>query len=151
MVAGEVTATGAGVGATVTATATATDAAAPGTEVGGVTRAGACGLAVAVLLAVAVGVAGRPGPEIQIRVSSRGFEPREVTVRKGEATRVVLSAEAGEHCFAVDALRVEKRVVAGRPTTFDLIADRRGRFPFYCCVETGEAAKIERGEIVVTD
>jgi hypothetical protein len=105
---------------------------------------------VAMLAAVAVA---RPGPEIEIeiRVSSQGFDPAVVTLRRGETTRIVLSADEGEHCFAVDALRVEKRVVAGRPTTFDLIADRAGRFPFYCCVETGEAAEVERGEIVVTE
>jgi hypothetical protein len=46
---------------------------------------------------------------------------------------------------------VEKRVGADRPTTFDLVPDRVGRFPFYCCVETGKAAQVERGEIVVTE
>ncbi len=111
---------------------------------------GARALAVAVLL-VGAGAAARTGPEIEIRVSRKGFDPAEVTVRKGETTRVVLSAADGEHCFAVDALRVEKRVVAGRPTIFDLVPDRAGRFPFYCCVETGEAATVERGEIVVIE
>ena len=105
-------------------------------------------LAVAATLVAAVA---RPGPEIEIRVSVQGFDPAVVTLRKGETTRIVLSTEQGEHCFAVDALRVEKRVVAGRPTAFDLIADRAGRFPFYCCVETGKAAEIERGEVVVTE
>jgi heme/copper-type cytochrome/quinol oxidase subunit 2 len=107
-------------------------------------------LAVAAMLAAALAVA-RSGPEIEIRVTSQGFDPAVVTLRKGETTRIVLSADEGEHCFAVDALRVEKRVVAGRPTTFDLIADRAGRFPFYCCMETGKAAEVERGEVVVTE
>ncbi len=120
----------------------------PGAEP--VSRAGTRVLAVAAMLAAAVAVA-RPGPEVEIRVSRQGFDPAVVTLRKGETTRIVLSTDEGEHCFAVDALRVEKRVVAGRSTTFDLIADRAGRFPFYCCVESGGAAEVERGELVVTE
>ena len=115
-----------------------------------VNGAGARVLAVAAMLAATVAVA-RPGLDVEIHVSEQGFDPAVVTLRKGETTRIVLSTDEGEHCFAVDALRVEKRVVAGRPTTFDLIADKAGRFPFYCCVETGNAAEVERGEIVVTE
>jgi len=120
----------------------------PGAEA--VSGAGTRVLAVAATLLAAVAAA-RSGPDVEIRVSEDGFDPAVVTLRKGETTRIVLSADEGEHCLAVDALRVEKRVVAGRPTTFDLIADRAGRFPFYCCVETGKAAEVERGEVVVTE
>ena len=112
--------------------------------------AGIRALAVAALLTAAVAVA-RPGHDVEIRVSGEGFDPAVVTVRAGETTRIVLLSDDGEHCFAIDALRVEKRVVAGRPTTFDLVPDRVGRFPFYCCVETGTAAEVERGELIVTD
>jgi heme/copper-type cytochrome/quinol oxidase subunit 2 len=63
----------------------------------------------------------------------------------------VLSSEDGEHCFAIDALRVEKRIVPGRPTSFDLTPDRAGVFPFHCCLETGAAAEAERGEVAVAE
>jgi heme/copper-type cytochrome/quinol oxidase subunit 2 len=56
-----------------------------------------------------------------------------------------------EHCFAIDAFRVEKRVRPGRPTRLDIVPDRAGTFEFYCCLETGEAAGAERGELVVTE
>lgn len=144
----------AGAGVTETAAAgggeTATGGAGRRAEGRGVKGIGTRGLAAAVLLMGAVAAA-RTGPEIEIRVSRKGFDPAEVTVRKGETTRVILSSADGEHCFAVDALRVEKRVVAGHPTTFDLVPQRTGRFPFYCCVETGEAATVELGEIVVIE
>ena len=39
-----------------------------------------------------------------------------MTLRKGETVRLVLSTEDGEHCFAVDEFRLEKRVVPGRTT-----------------------------------
>jgi heme/copper-type cytochrome/quinol oxidase subunit 2 len=112
-------------------------------------------------LAAAVTIAGlpsRPGvaapespPSIELRVSKRGFEPSRITLRRGETARLVLSSADGEHCFAIDAFRIEKRVVPGRPTRLDLTPDRAGVFPFYCCLESGGAAEVERGQLTVAE
>jgi len=107
-------------------------------------------LAAAIFLAAA-GAAARSGPEVSIRASDSGFEPSEVVIRKGEAVRIVLSSADREHCFAVDALRVEKRILPGRPTGFDFTPERAGRFPFYCCLESGAQADVERGVLVITE
>jgi heme/copper-type cytochrome/quinol oxidase subunit 2 len=112
-----------------------------------------------VLATVAVGAAvaaASPGaapsvPTIELHVSRGGFDPPAVTVRRGETTHVVLTAKDSEHCFAVDELRIEKHVVPGRPTRFDLAADKAGSFAFYCCLETGAAAGKERGRLTVTE
>jgi heme/copper-type cytochrome/quinol oxidase subunit 2 len=110
-------------------------------------------VAAALLAAPARGAALQGGavPTVEVRVSKRGFEPSRITVRKGETTRLVVSSSDAEHCFAIDALRVEKHVVPGRPTRLDLIPSQAGAFPFYCCLESGRAAEVERGELVVTD
>jgi cytochrome c oxidase subunit 2 len=100
---------------------------------------------------MAAGAAARSVPEVEIRVSRRGFDPTAVTLRKGETVRVTLSSEDGEHCLAVDALRVEKRIRPGRKTILELSPDRAGRFPFHCCLESGAAAETERGELIVTE
>jgi heme/copper-type cytochrome/quinol oxidase subunit 2 len=97
------------------------------------------------------GTAAAPLPEVEIRASREGFDPAVVSLRQGETVHIVLSSADGEHCFAVDALRVEKRIRPDRTTTFDLTPDRAGRFPFYCCVETGRQAEVERGELVVSE
>jgi len=122
-------------------------AAATGTDVG---RRRLAGLA---LLAVAQATAGAApaGPSVEVSVSRRGFEPARITLRRGETARLVLQSGDVEHCFAVDALRIEKRVVNGRPTRFELTPERTGSFPFHCCVESGAQAGRERGEIVVTE
>ncbi len=111
------------------------------------------GLAAALLLVVTGAVAaGAPaGPAVEVRASKRGFEPSRLTLRRGETTRIVLSSVDVEHCFAVDALRIEKRIVPGRATRLDLTPERAGVFPFHCCLETGEAAAVERGEIAVVE
>jgi heme/copper-type cytochrome/quinol oxidase subunit 2 len=103
-------------------------------------------------LAIAVSTAAAPaGPEVAITVSRNGFQPSRITVRRGETTRLVLTATEGEHCFAIEAFRVEKRVVPGRATHLELTPGQAGVFPFYCCLESGEAARVERGELTVTE
>ncbi len=128
--------------------ATAIAGGGPGADL--VRRAGTSTLAVAICLAAA-GAPARPAPDVEIRVSDAGFEPSEVTLRKGEAVHIVLFSADREHCFAVDAFRIEKRIARDRPTSFDFSPGRAGRFAFYCCLETGNAAEVERGELVVTE
>jgi len=115
-----------------------------------VRRVGTQALVAAFFLAAA-GAAARPAPDVAIRASGGGFEPSEVVLRKGEAVRIVLSSADREHCFAVDALRIEKRILPDRPTGFDFTPAQAGRFPFYCCLESGAAAGVERGELVITE
>ena len=91
------------------------------------------------------------GPSVDVKVSRHGFEPSRIAARRGETLRLALTSGDGEHCFAIDALRIEKRVVAGRPTRLELTPERTGSFPFYCCLESGKQADQERGELVVTE
>ena len=84
-----------------------------------------------------------------IKVSARGFEPSTLTAAKGDTIVVEVQSDGGEHCFAIDALRVEKRVLPNEPAVVQLTLPKAGRFAFYCCVETGRAAEVERGELVV--
>jgi cytochrome c oxidase subunit 2 len=104
------------------------------------------------LVVTGAAAAGAPaGPTVEVRASKRGFEPSRLTLRRGETTRIVLSSLDVEHCFAIDALRVEKRIVPGRATSLEITPERAGVFPFHCCLETGEAAAAERGEVQVVE
>ena len=88
---------------------------------------------------------------VRVEASKEGFRPKVVNVRKGESLRLQLSSSDSEHCFALEAFRVEKRILPGKTTTVDLVPDRTGTFPFYCCLETGAAADREHGRLVVTE
>jgi heme/copper-type cytochrome/quinol oxidase subunit 2 len=99
----------------------------------------------------AAGLAPPPDQPQDVAVSRSGFSPREIHARKGEAIHLRLTSRDQEHCFAVDAFRVEKRVVPGRTTTVDITPDRAGTFPYYCCLESGAAADTERGRLVVAE
>ncbi|HLA76098.1 MAG TPA: cupredoxin domain-containing protein [Vicinamibacteria bacterium] len=86
---------------------------------------------------------------VELVVSRAGFRPHTVNARKGDNLRLVLSTADEEHCFALDAYRVEKRVVPGKTTTVELALDRSGSFPFYCCLEPGNQSL--RGKLVVAE
>lgn len=88
---------------------------------------------------------------VEVVASEKGFEPRVINLRKGDPVRLRLTTADREHCFALDALRIEKRIVPGKATLLDLTPDRAGTFPFQCCVETGAAAEKEHGRLVVIE
>lgn len=106
-------------------------------------------LAVACLGLLVVGGLAAAQERVKIEASRAGFKPKVVTLRKGETVRVVLSTADDEHCFAVDALRIEKRIVPGKTTEVDVVVDKAGTLPFYCCLEPDREAL--RGRIVVRE
>ena len=110
-------------------------------------RPGWAAAAAALVVGLAAGSA--RGAEVEVSVSNAGFRPAELTLRKGETLRVRLVSTDREHCFAIDALRVEKRVVPGKRTTVEVVPDRAGTFPFHCCLEPENPAV--RGRLVVTE
>lgn len=105
------------------------------------------GLLLATVSALLVS-AGAPAQDaIEVTASRRGFRPGVLDARVGDTLRLKLTTADAEHCFAVDALRIEKRVLPDRPTLVELTPDRVGRFPIYCCLEGPDSP--ERGTLVV--
>jgi cupredoxin-like protein len=107
-------------------------------------------LLLAVLAAGSVRAAA-PYETLEVVASRQGFQPRVVNVRRGQPVRLLLTTADVEHCFALDALRVEKRIVPDKTTVLDLTPDRSGTFPFYCCLETDAAADTENGRLVIIE
>jgi heme/copper-type cytochrome/quinol oxidase subunit 2 len=106
----------------------------------------------AVLGLVALGPAvGAWAGTIELVASSEGFRPKVLNVRKGDVVRLSVVSADGDHCFALDAWRIEKRVRTGQATIVDLAPEKAGTFPFYCCLEKGAAAEREHGRLVVTE
>jgi len=86
---------------------------------------------------------------IDVTVSKAGWKPDTLRLRKGETLRLSLKSGDDEHCFAVDALRVEKRVRPGKAVSLDLTPDKAGSFPIYCCLEPDNESL--RGRLVVSE
>lgn len=122
----------------------------------GAAAAGATGTEVLLLLALSLLAGPASGgadasETIDVVASERGFEPRVINLRKGDPVRLRLTTADREHCFALDAYRVEKRILPGRATTVDLTPEKAGTFAFQCCIEEGAAADKEHGRLVVVE
>ena len=102
-------------------------------------------------MSAVAGLSARDADTVDIVASEKGFEPRVINLHKGEPVRFRLTTADREHCFAIDALRVEKRIVPGKATVVDLTPEKAGTFPFTCCIESGAAAEKEHGRLVVID
>jgi heme/copper-type cytochrome/quinol oxidase subunit 2 len=76
-----------------------------------------------------------------------GWRPPVLNARKGEAVRLLLRTEGEERCFAIDELRIEKRIVPGKGTPLEFTPDRAGSFAYYDCLDP-EARK---GRLAVTE
>ena len=88
--------------------------------------------------------------EAEVVATKAGFKPKVLKLRKGDTTRLVLkSGDGEEHCFAVDELRVEKRIRAGKPTPLEVTPERAGSFAFYDCLEP--ESQVLRGKLVVAE
>ena len=94
--------------------------------------------------------AGYDGNVQEVAASRSGFTPAAIHARKGETLHLRLISRDQEHCFALDAFRVEKRIVAGRATTADVTPDRAGTFPYYCCLD-GDHKGEKPGEMIVSE
>ncbi len=84
---------------------------------------------------------------LAVVVSKDKFQPDVIRVRRGETLRLNVTSADEEHCFAVDELRIEKRVLPAKPTVVDLTPDRAGHFRVYCCLES----EGPRGELIVSE
>jgi heme/copper-type cytochrome/quinol oxidase subunit 2 len=83
----------------------------------------------------------------EVVATKSGWRPVVLNVKKGEMVRLLLKTEAEERCFAIDELRIEKRIVPGRATPLEFTPDRAGTFTYYDCLEP-EARK---GRLLVSE
>ena len=106
------------------------------------------GALVALVLAGAATLFARDGDVVatSVSVSAKGFDPATLTARRDEAVNLAVASTDVEHCFSLDAFRVEKRLLPGRVVAVRFTPDTTGRFPYRCCLHSGE-----EGTLTVSD
>ena len=63
------------------------------------------------------------------------FTPSAVTVKKGEAVKIVFKNADGFHDFKIDAFKVAtQRINTGGEEIVEFVADKAGTFEYYCSV-----------------
>jgi cytochrome c oxidase subunit II len=87
--------------------------------------------------------------DITVRARRYEFSPARIAVNQGDILSITLIAEDVPHSFTIDEYRISKRVSPDRSVTFDLCADKRGRFVYYCSLTADERCREMRGELHV--
>ena len=61
------------------------------------------------------------------------FTPKEMTVKKGDTVKIVFNDKTGMHNFIIDEFDVKtKTLKTGQSDTVTFVADKAGKFQYYC-------------------
>jgi heme/copper-type cytochrome/quinol oxidase subunit 2 len=87
--------------------------------------------------------------EVAVTARHNGFNPAHLEVHQNDLIKVTFTAEDAPHSFNIDEYRIAKRARPGHPAVFEFRADRAGKFPYYCTLESPAGAHEIKGELVV--
>lgn len=122
-------------------------------------------LSTAVILAGVLALAGGLSPAVksndtkhatQPRVISIvahrfAFEPREVTLKKGETVTLQLKTEDVQHGFYIRGMKVDEEILPDKPTEFTITPEKAGTFQTICDHFCGTGHKGMQMTIVVQE
>ncbi len=105
-----------------------------------------------VLSCAGISFAEEPTEQREIKVIARkyAFEPKTITVRKGDHVRLIVTSEDVAHGIAIKEFDVDQRIDAKKSKVVEFTADREGRFRISCSVFCGDGHADMEGELVVT-
>lgn len=88
--------------------------------------------------------------EITVTSSGMTFNPKTLTVKKGDRVRITFTNGGGTHDLRVDGYNVGTKVISGGASeTFEFVADQAGSFEYYCSVGSHRAMGM-KGTLTVT-
>ncbi|HEY8204929.1 MAG TPA: cupredoxin domain-containing protein, partial [Pyrinomonadaceae bacterium] len=95
----------------------------------------------------------KPSQPVEIHITARRFEfdPRTITLQKGQPAKLIITSADVAHGFAIDEFNINVRVEAKQTQTVEFTPDRSGHFRLYCTVYCGEDHENMNGELVVED
>ena len=89
--------------------------------------------------------------EIQMTARKYKFDPDVITVKKGEAVRLIISALDRKHGFQLKEFGIKQELLKGVPTTIEFTADKAGTFEFKCSEFCGFGHGRMKGKLVVEE
>ena len=93
------------------------------------------------------------GAEQVVRMTAKKFEytPSQITLKKGVAVVLEITALDRDHGFKVPELGVRADLKSGQVTRVRIVPNRTGTFEFRCDVFCGSGHEDMSGEITVVD
>ncbi len=77
------------------------------------------------------------------------FEPAEIKVKKGEKVRLKITSIDVAHGFSLPEFAVNEVLKPGKEATVEFVADKTGRFSFFCSVQCGSGHSDMQGMLIV--
>jgi cytochrome c oxidase subunit 2 len=90
---------------------------------------------------------------LTIRVTAKKFEfePKVITVQKGQPVKLIIKAVDTVHGFAIKEFNINVKLKQGETKSIVFTPDRAGEFRIYCSVYCGEGHDDMTGRLIVTD
>jgi len=88
--------------------------------------------------------------EIKIIARKFEFQPKTISVRKGERVKLVVTSADVDHGVAIKAFGIDQPVKAKETRVIEFTPDREGKFEFTCSVFCGDGHPDMAGELIVT-
>ena len=110
-------------------------------------------IAAAAVLAGSAYLAEKPlrGDNSEIRVEARKYEfsPNEITVKRGDHVRLVITALDRSHGFKLPAFHIDQKLEKGEAVAVEFTADQAGTFVFECSHFCGLGHQKMKGHLTV--
>ncbi|HKC05150.1 MAG TPA: plastocyanin/azurin family copper-binding protein [Patescibacteria group bacterium] len=76
-----------------------------------------------------------PTKEFTVDGSNFAFDPKTITVNKGDTVKITFKDDDGRHNLVIDGYDVSTNIIAGgSEDTITFLADKTGSFAYYCSV-----------------
>jgi len=89
--------------------------------------------------------------EIDIKARRFEFEPRAITLRKGQPAKLSITSEDVDHGFAIEEFGINVKIPAKQTKVVEFTPDRTGHFQIRCTVYCGEDHENMTAELVVEE
>jgi len=89
--------------------------------------------------------------EIKMTAGNYEFSPAEITVKKGDKVRLVITATDRKHGIKIEGYDIDQVLNVGDPTIIEFTADKAGTFEFKCSVYCGMGHRKMKGKLIVEE
>jgi cytochrome c oxidase subunit 2 len=87
--------------------------------------------------------------EFEIIASNWDWTPAQIEVNKGDRVKLKLKSIEGTHGFSLYDFGINERLVPGKEVEVEFIADKTGRFVYFCNIPCGQGHGGMSGFLIV--
>lgn len=87
--------------------------------------------------------------EFEITASNWDWTPAQIEVNKGDRVKLKLKSIEGIHGFALYDFGIDEKLVPGNEVEVEFIADKQGKFIFFCNIPCGQGHGGMSGFLIV--